>query len=146
MSYFPLVRVACQTVCFFYFPPTEVATCSPRLPIFWNFVSHESKFGRFAERGGQCIWVNLGLLCRLLRHRFRELARALTDYHGLRDFEVTHPIELHGIRLFGAKNSNYSVKLELINVENSGEKVWLEGLLLGKLWCRSVYCVCCLDS
>ena len=48
-------------------------------------------------------------------------------------FEVTHPIELHGIRLFGAKNSNYSVTLELINVENSGQKVWLEGLLLGIL-------------
>ena len=77
-----------------------------------------------------------GSLCRLLRHRFRELGRALTDYHGLKDsldFEVTHLIELHGIRLFGAKNSNHSVKLELINVENSGEKVWLEGLLLGKL-------------
>ena len=60
------------------------------------------------------------------RHRFRELGRALTYYHGLKDsldFEVTHPIKLHGIRLFGAKNSNYSVKLELINVENSGGKV-----------------------
>ena len=78
----------------------------------------------------------MGLLCCLLRHRFHELGRVLTYYHGLKDsldFEVTHPIELHSIRLFGAKNSNYSVKLALINVENSGEKVWLEGLLPGKL-------------
>ena len=29
-----LVRVACQTVSVFLFPPTEVATCSPPLPIF----------------------------------------------------------------------------------------------------------------
>ena len=99
-------------------------------------MSHESKFGRFAERGAQCIWVNLGLLCCLLRHRLRELGRVSTYYHGLKDsldFEVPHPIELHSIRLFGAKNSNYSVKLALINVENSAEKVWLEDLLPGKL-------------
>ena len=34
MIFFCLVRVACQTVSVFYFPTTEVATCSPRLPIF----------------------------------------------------------------------------------------------------------------
>ena len=33
VTYFRLVRVACQTVSAFYFAPTEVATCSPRLPI-----------------------------------------------------------------------------------------------------------------
>ena len=32
--FFCFVRVACQTVSVFYFPTTEVATCSPRLPIF----------------------------------------------------------------------------------------------------------------
>ena len=34
MIFFCLVRVACQTVSVFYLPTTEVATCSPRLPIF----------------------------------------------------------------------------------------------------------------
>ena len=34
MIFFCLVRIACQTVSVFYFPTTEVATCSPRLPIF----------------------------------------------------------------------------------------------------------------
>ena len=34
--FFCLVRVACQTVSVFYFPSKEVATCSPRLPIFTN--------------------------------------------------------------------------------------------------------------
>ena len=34
MIFFCLVRVACQTVSVFYFPTKEVATCSPRLPIF----------------------------------------------------------------------------------------------------------------
>ena len=33
MIYFHLVWVACQTVSVFSFPPTKVATCSPRLPI-----------------------------------------------------------------------------------------------------------------
>ena len=36
MSYFRLVRVAYLTVSVFYFPSTEVAICSPRLPIFTN--------------------------------------------------------------------------------------------------------------
>ena len=36
MIFFRLVRVACQTISVFYFPTTEVATCSPRLPIFNN--------------------------------------------------------------------------------------------------------------
>ena len=36
MIYFRLVRVACQTISDFYFPRTEVATYSPRLPIFWS--------------------------------------------------------------------------------------------------------------
>ena len=39
MIYFRLVRVACQTISDFYFPGTEVATYSPRLPIFWSVVN-----------------------------------------------------------------------------------------------------------
>ena len=34
MVFFCLVGVAYQTVSVFYFPTTEVATCSPRLPNF----------------------------------------------------------------------------------------------------------------
>ena len=40
MIFFCLVRVACQTVSVFYFPITEVATCSPRLPIFSHPAGH----------------------------------------------------------------------------------------------------------
>ena len=44
--YFRPVRVVCRTVSVFHFPPTEVATYSPRLPIFpivmqsLSFISH----------------------------------------------------------------------------------------------------------
>ena len=44
MIFFCLVRVACQTVSVVYFPTTEVATCSPRLPIFINFLKDTASF------------------------------------------------------------------------------------------------------
>ena len=57
MIYFHLVRVACQTVSVFYFPPTEVATCSPQLPIF-----------------------NFGIGAMHLHHSLRKLELALHDF------------------------------------------------------------------
>ena len=60
------------------------------------------------------------------RQRFRELGRSLLYNRGLKDslvFEVINPIELHGIRLFGDKNGNYSVNLELIEEGNREVKV-----------------------
>ena len=59
------------------------------------------------------------------RQRFRECGGTSSYHNGFKDslvFEVIAPIELYGIRLFGNKNSNYSVNLELIN-EKSGQKV-----------------------
>ena len=47
MIFFCLVRVACQTVSVFYFPTREVATCSPRLPIFFIVKSLSALSMRF---------------------------------------------------------------------------------------------------
>ena len=55
MIFFCLVRVACQTVSVFYFPITEVATCSPRLPIFYlltyvNFLHFRDNDDRMSSK------------------------------------------------------------------------------------------------
>ena len=59
------------------------------------------------------------------RDRFRYCGGSWSYHRDLKDalvFEVSRPIELYGLRLFGKHNSNYSVNLELID-EESGEKV-----------------------
>ena len=65
----------------------------------------------------------------LVRHeRFRYCGGTHLYHNGLEDalaFEMIYPIELYGVRLYGNKNSNYSVTLELID-EESGEVVLSE--------------------
>ena len=57
----------------------------------------------------------------LVRHeRFRYCGGTHLYYYGLKDalaFRVIYPIELYGVRLYGNKNSNYSVNLQLIKEE-----------------------------
>ena len=52
------------------------------------------------------------------RQRFRECGQSFSYDRGWKDsivFEVIYAIQLYGTRFFGRANSNYSVKLELIN-------------------------------
>ena len=49
MIFFCLVRVACKTISVFYFPTTEVATCSPRLPIFESWMRRYLILTKFRE-------------------------------------------------------------------------------------------------
>ena len=65
--FFCLVRLACQTVCVFYFPGTEVATCSPRLPIF-------QKGRRSIELPEIVVLERLSLLFTYFLSRFRFIA------------------------------------------------------------------------